>query len=384
MLKKFVILFLLVFMCDTVYAKEITVGVNKDYEKLSSALDVLEDGDTIYVYPGEYEIPYNEIKKSFIDLSNNNVTIKGVDSDGKDYVDSDASKVIVYPKEFDGNVNAYGFLYVTGSNNYVEGLKLINYINGLSTMSVMPDSNFGINKTQLIKGDNTYKKSVYVQPPAPLIDPKRAEEFNLEYVNRVAPTYKAQNQAPVVDVVDIESGNIIIPYSNWATKAYNYLKKNNLLPTYVYHDAKSNITREEFIALLTYCYEDVNDDIIITKLADFSDIDNSVYKYEILKGYSMDFVNGLNDKKFGPNEYLTREQSAVILKNLLTSDDLDYENNKNFTFKDDAEISDWAKESVYYCYENGLLSGDDKGKFNPKGNLKNEEAVMLAYNYCIK
>ena len=39
----------------------------------------------------------------------------------------------------------------------------------------------------------------------------------------------------------------------------------------------------------------------------------------------------------------------------------------DFTFPDDEEISSWAKEAVYNCYDYSLISGDERSYFNPHG-----------------
>ena len=48
-------------------------------------------------------------------------------------------------------------------------------------------------------------------------------------------------------------------------------------------------------------------------------------------------------------------------------------------FKDEAKISSWALESVKEVSEDGLMVGDEKGNFNPKGYVTREQlAVVLA------
>ncbi len=56
------------------------------------------------------------------------------------------------------------------------------------------------------------------------------------------------------------------------------------------------------------------------------------------------------------------------------------EYNGDSLYKDDAKISPWAKEAVYYCKGQGKMVGDTEGNFNPKAPLTREEAAVIIYN----
>ena len=54
-----------------------------------------------------------------------------------------------------------------------------------------------------------------------------------------------------------------------------------------------------------------------------------------------------------------------------------------FEYKDEKQISSWAKESVQIVSNAGIMTGDTKGNFNPKNNYKIVEAIstiMRLYN----
>ena len=51
---------------------------------------------------------------------------------------------------------------------------------------------------------------------------------------------------------------------------------------------------------------------------------------------------------------------------------LDY--TKPALFADDADISDWAKESVYFMVANNIINGVGDNKFAPKNITSEEEA----------
>ena len=48
-------------------------------------------------------------------------------------------------------------------------------------------------------------------------------------------------------------------------------------------------------------------------------------------------------------------------------------------YKDENQISEWAKENVKYCNEYGIMAGDADGKFRPQDFVTREElACTLA------
>lgn len=49
-------------------------------------------------------------------------------------------------------------------------------------------------------------------------------------------------------------------------------------------------------------------------------------------------------------------------------------------FADHDSISDWAKESVYYVRQKGLMVGDQSGRFNPAAPLTREQAAVILHN----
>ena len=46
-------------------------------------------------------------------------------------------------------------------------------------------------------------------------------------------------------------------------------------------------------------------------------------------------------------------------------------------FNDHNQISDWARESIYFCIPWGVLSGYENSTYRPKGNLTRAEACTI-------
>ena len=111
----------------------------------------------------------------------------------------------------------------------------------------------------------------------------------------------------------------------------------------------------------------------------FEDIDsNEFYAPFINWAASKKVVLGVDAKHFEPNKTLTREQMATIIVRLFRTYGYNFETNlMKPIYKDDKEISDWAKEEVYELTNIGIVQGNADSTFNPKGYLKRGELAEL-------
>ena len=106
--------------------------------------------------------------------------------------------------------------------------------------------------------------------------------------------------------------------------------------------------------------------------SEFSDVVASPYYYESVDwAADNDIVNGINGE-FKPDRPCTREEFCVMLCNWKGSPmDISQE-----SFSDWNEVSDWAKPSVSWCVEDGIIFGND-GKLRPKDACTRAEAASM-------
>ncbi len=111
----------------------------------------------------------------------------------------------------------------------------------------------------------------------------------------------------------------------------------------------------------------------------FEDVDsNEFYTPFINWAASKKIVLGVDAKHFEPNKTLTREQMATIIVRLFRTYGYNFETNlMKPIYKDDKEISDWAKEEIYELTNIGIVQGNADSTFNPKGYLKRGELAEL-------
>ena len=101
----------------------------------------------------------------------------------------------------------------------------------------------------------------------------------------------------------------------------------------------------------------------------------TAYEYGILNGYS----NG----NFGPQDLITREQAMTMLAKAMEIADMNVtvsdadESNQLKLFKDYDSISLYAREAATICIDNGIFTGDNKGRLNPKDNLTRAESATI-------
>lgn len=89
---------------------------------------------------------------------------------------------------------------------------------------------------------------------------------------------------------------------------------------------------------------------------------------------------GYGNETFAPNNLMTREQMAKVLDNYLSYKMISLEKNSAEDFRDESEISEWAKESVKHMKEYKLLSGMEEGKFKPKSHATRAQLAQVLKN----
>ena len=138
---------------------------------------------------------------------------------------------------------------------------------------------------------------------------------------------------------------------------------------------KREMTRAEFVVMLsrlldwdTATYSGGFRDV---KSGDwFADAVETASRLGVVKGYN---------SSFNPHAPITREEMVTMLMRALPSGS-SASNGPVERFDDDAQISDWAREAVYWAKANGLVKGTGANKFNPKANTKRADMAVLFYN----
>lgn len=133
-----------------------------------------------------------------------------------------------------------------------------------------------------------------------------------------------------------------------------------------------NITRAEFVKIT----------VIIMGLqldnnasADFSDMDpNAWYAPYVAAAVKSGIINGLDNGRFGAEEYISRQDIATIIYRA-ARDKIQLGNTDAFI--DTADISEYAQEGVGALAKAGIINGIGDGYFAPTNNATRAEAAKM-------
>ncbi|MDQ8735148.1 S-layer homology domain-containing protein [Paenibacillus sp. LHD-38] len=141
----------------------------------------------------------------------------------------------------------------------------------------------------------------------------------------------------------------------------------------------NNVTRAQFAALIARAL----------KLKEgngknpFADVKaGSWYEETVKSAYAAGIITGLTSSSFAPDKSITREEMSVMLMRAkayaagVKIDSLKTGSLKGF--KDEGDISEWAKKSVGFAIASGLLKGRTASSFSPKKfTTRAESAVVI-------
>jgi len=138
------------------------------------------------------------------------------------------------------------------------------------------------------------------------------------------------------------------------------------------------VTRAEFVTIINRYFEFEK-----TAAIGFTDIPKDAwYKLQIEKAMGEGYILGYNDNSFRPNEYITRQEAAVIIAKLLkfelTSDD----NNGNNLgeFNDSGNVPAWSKGPLNVLIRHSLLKGYPGKTIGYQKYLTRAELLALLEN----
>lgn len=188
-------------------------------------------------------------------------------------------------------------------------------------------------------------------------------------VNRVnPPEYQETNGQDMFNDLDSEP---------WAKEYINILTEKGIIngKSDGIFAPQENVTREEFLKMLI-CALGIScepGDVF------FDDVEQGAwYEPYVTCGVNMGIVNGIDEKRFGTGENITREQMAVMTARALETQKITLKADKPY-FADENDISEYAKTAVGKMQTAGIINGTPDGRFNPKAYLNRAEASKVIY-----
>ena len=91
-------------------------------------------------------------------------------------------------------------------------------------------------------------------------------------------------------------------------------------------------------------------------------------------------VVGVSDSVFEPERAISRQEICMIVHRYLVWKDVSLQTVPSAQFADDAQIAEWAKESVYVCRSAGIVRGMGDNHFAPNVTARRCEAAQIFKN----
>ena len=162
--------------------------------------------------------------------------------------------------------------------------------------------------------------------------------------------------------------------SHWAIDNVKYVYDNSLMNGYEdgTFGPDNSITRAEFVTVMARLLglsEDAD------SAAHFVDASSHWAKGYIGALAANGIVGGVSDAEFAPDENITREQIAAILSRAFALTEAE----EFAKYADDAQISDWAYDSVYKVFAAGYMKGDTNNNFAPLASATRAEVATIIY-----
>ena len=158
--------------------------------------------------------------------------------------------------------------------------------------------------------------------------------------------------------------------SSWAHVGITQAIGLGLVPPSLQNYYTNNTTRAEFAALAVALYETATGREI-TQRATFNDTND----VNVQKMGGLGVVTGVGGGNFNPNGTITRQEAAVMIARLANVVGQSFPIMAS-TFADNAQIADWATQSVGQVQAAGIMGGVGNNLFNPTGQFTREQSII--------
>lgn len=169
-----------------------------------------------------------------------------------------------------------------------------------------------------------------------------------------------------------ENGIFLAPPSEWAIEEVKKAEEQNITEKNKSYNYRGAIRRDDFCDLAFNLISNVFKAPIPKVNNNFND--TSSVRINAL--FDMGIITGKADGIFAPADFLTREEAATILVRISDKFLNVYCTELYFLYDDEADISDWAKNSVQIISNMGIMKGTGDNKFSPKDIFTTQEAII--------
>ena len=200
----------------------------------------------------------------------------------------------------------------------------------------------------------------------------------------VAPPYVPGESPPQNGQTTTPAVSEALGASSWAAAEVDEAILLGLIPEILLTDFQTNITRAEFCqtvvqALLIIAGMDEEPDEVIEDL--YADVDemnpfddtDDIY---ISIAFHWGIVNGIGDRRFAPENTITRQEAAAMLSRVADIFDITGLFESPVVFEDAGLFAAWAVRPVGFVSASGIMGGVGDGRFAPLDGYTREQTFV--------
>ena len=375
---------------------------------ISTDSDILNDRDY-------YRLDLSEAGKVTINVTSGlsggltSASINLLDSEGKTLRYLNQSSTSLGTTPFDGSVDLdAGTYYIAVFGSYSTGTYRITTIYGSNQVTQQNYTITAITSTGgTVSGSGTYGQNASVTLSA---TPNSGFMFEGWYENGTRVNTNATYLFSVTANRTLEarftnnSGQTFVepdfdnPHSTWAREELNRAFAEDLVPPLLLDpnvDLREPISRVEFAGVVVKTFENLSGTNV--QPASGNPFTDTIDIYARM-AYNTGLMVGISANSFSPDMILNRETAATALTrvfkkwyypewSIATDDNFTLNYTRPSLFADNASISGWAWDSVYFMASNGIIQGFPDNTFrarnsgdNPYGyaDATREQALIIA------
>lgn len=171
-----------------------------------------------------------------------------------------------------------------------------------------------------------------------------------------------------------------VPADAWYYDYVNYVSEKGVMKGYNGKFRPSEITTRGEYVLALYNAAGAPE---IAEKSSFTDVsEDAEYCRAVSWAENYNIAAGMGNGKFMPEDSLTREMAMTFLFRALAFLGIEaqsIEEDMLSSFKDGADVSDWARGGMNTLVKMQVINGTNEGELNPQGKLINCEVAAMLY-----
>jgi len=244
----------------------------------------------------------------------------------------------------------------------------------------VPDDNGGMLKTYFEPIKQNVKTAKKLEVTIPVVEGRvklNIEATLVDGTKSKIKEYIFDIKKAIIEIFEVPWKNI----SSWAEEELREAFSNHLIPEVLNaKDYTEGVSRSEFASIAVKLYENIaKKEVQLPNNNPFKDTQAE----DVLKAYNLGITNGVSETEFAPDKLITREQMATMMTRTLEKLDVKIDVNTENKFADDVEISEWAKNGVYFMNAKGIIKGMENNVFKAKNTATREQALLIS-NRCME